>query len=576
MVNTLPMALDDAYERAVEKVDAMVPRSMPEPGLDVQRGVDDGIRREPQNYRLVLDESAVSALDRELEVQIENQITRFFADAVRSEVRDISRSLPERYGGVPLDTVTFDRSLTGDGAVLAHAFPATLRIGPAALGSIDPAGQEVERPLSTLLTSEVAHAALNADLYGHPGFVREEPYRMDGLDLLHDTGAVREVYGEAREEFREAHDLPDDRAMPGLGILRRRGAATDLDRGTVAVDRDLLPMLDARRTRDEFGHWLKAFHDDGLERALRDRAPAIADRYAAFDPEVRVDEAYFDVLDDGVGKHNHDRHRIRIDTSKIPLFDPFQQRFLEAGARYIGDHELTHDLDFTNSAATRAFWDDRASYDGKYTEDYRNAPVEVITAYEEFRSGGRRGAEAVDVVDAPWDVPHFLRKLPAVRAEAHPDDLEYDPIDMSDPYEFGLFTALNLQRGFEAADVDDPVRRTRRELYTRDTSLESMKRLLSRGFARRGIPDYAGIVSGVEHLAEGMDAPMPDALAGLGEMVAGELSEAETGEEALGPVYRGKAVLSVYRHRVEPDWQDAPPALKRLDGAVSDALRDYA
>ncbi len=588
------MDLSRIYRDAVEDVRERIGDEIDPPALQVTEMAGSISRRSADagTPAIAIDPVDAGRLNRGgLRSVFTAQIHGALTDTVRAEVEEIGDAVPDDYGDTEgaIGEVTVHPVLEDRDALLAYN-PTTTELGvaPSALRHVDPVRSHIAPPLSTLLTQAVAHAHHNAPLYDHPGYTAETAYHMSDTDSVGDVDSLRDVFRDARDRFTDEHSIPSGHDLPALFVTHQTAGATDLDDGSIHLDGRLLEVMNHDRLERELQEWLKAFYDDALHAALQDRAPTIRERYAAHDPAVEVEQAYFDDFDDAAAKHRHEDHLIRFDRSKMRYVDPLAQEFRSDATLATADHELTHELDFANNHVTRQYWSTRPAFDGTYKEDFRNAVVEAITTFEQHASGGRQNAEALDVIDDPWSVPFFLRGILAIDDGADPGDLEYDPISITNPYEFGLYTALSVRdavaQRYGADEADD---RARDFLYTVTTSPAGMVGILERTADMRPGPNYLRTLRVYDEMAQETDdiddllAPAADSIAddivALGTDRPGgrgrDLAAADE-DRALALFYEGKAVLTVYDHR-GAGFPDGPQEMDRLDTEISELQQWY-
>lgn len=574
------------YAQAEADVQGWLGTEFAAPDLRLDPSLPDVSRRDPEAYTVAVDPDAVShGTDRNLRSLFIAHITGSLTDIITETLAAHETVLPDGYldTGFSLDTVDMDASLP-DGALIGHKPGwSTLSVAPPALKYVDPDAGAVDEPLATLLEQAVVHAHHSLPLHAHPGYLSDEPYTVAAPDRVGAVHALAPIRGAAQRAFRGMYGIPEGRDLPSVTTAERTGGGVDLDAGTVELDARLLDRMHPGRLERELIEWYKAFHDDALIATLQDRSPAMAERYAAYDPAVDVEEAYFEKLEDAAAKHRHADHRVRFDRSKMPRFDPLARSFRDEDTAATGDHELVHELDFANNPVTRQYWANRAAFDGKYHEDFRNAVVEAITTFEQYVSGGRRDSAAAAAVDDPWRVPAFFDGFLAMTDDADPAEVEHDAASITNPYEFGLYTALSIQDGFAHRYGSRATELTRDFLFTVTTTPDGLKGALERSFDLRPDPNYPRdlrVAGEQAAAADDLDAtfvPVADDItADVAELGfhhgAGQVPG--TRDRALGLYYEGRALMAGYRaHRGMAD--DLPRELQRLDVETRELRRWY-
>lgn len=578
------MDLSRIYREAVRDIQRWIGDDFEPPDLAVTDPEEGASRRQPGEYLITVSpDVADRGTERNLRSMFTAHIQGTLTDTVEREIGAITAGLPDGYDPEPaIRSVAIDDGII-PGALIDHR-PGTgeLRIASDALQHVDPATGTVEDPLAGALDAAVVHAHHNAPLYDHPGYTMPDPYPMEASGTVDGIDDLAEVFRSARGTFRDDHGIPPEHGMPGISLREQTAGSVDLDAETIRLDPRLLERMNRDRLDLELQEWLKAFYDDGLKEALRNRKPSVRQRYARYDPEMEVRQAYFDDFTDAAAKHSHEDHLIRFDRSKMRYFDPMLQVFRDHGARSTGDHELAHELDFANNPVTRQYWSKRPTFDGKYKEDYRNAVVEAITTFEQYVSGGRQDAAAVDAVEDPWEAPFFLHGLLAIGDRDDPAEAEYDPAGVTNPYEFGLYTALSVKDGFEHRyDEDDALELTRDLLYTVTTTPRGLTGVVERSFDMRPVPNYPRTLRVYDRMARDADDP-EQLLATAAGNIADDITSLGGGsglddadeDRALELFYEGKAVLRSYGRRVG-GFGDAPEPMDRLDAGVTELQQRY-
>lgn len=313
--------------------------------------------------------------------------------------------------------------------------------------------------------------------------------------------AVRSIYREAGDSFQTIFgetEIPrliiDDNLIEETEVETGNGKRTerhnvgfyiDEPNNNIIVNRDIVPELNPDLLDEDFRYMIKRYHDLSLESSVEDRVAPWVERLRP-ENELSYSHVYFDNLDKGVGKYNHSSGLIRVDESKIKDFNPITGLF-ENGNSLSGEsiklHELVHDLDFSNNPETVEYSKTKGDTD---IRDPRNSVIEAPTTFEEFLLGWEKRNAAIQAFEDPENNADFFEGYPISELDG-----AGEPGTIQDPYNMGLFTALNIHEAFmNDFGAREGTLMTRDLLYNNSWSLEDMEETLENFMKEKGTLKY--------------------------------------------------------------------------------------